>query len=458
MMAAGQLSLGESPRLAVPARFFVTAPLFGVLAAALMLWAGPGPYAVRWSTSVLAATHLLTLGYMAMVMFGALMQVFPVVVGQSFPRARGVSVVVHLLLTVGVALLVLGFLIAPARLTGVAAVVLAAAAGVLLAAAAAALARVGVRGPAARALALALAALLVTAGLGVWLALAYGGAVPPALGWVDDHVAWGLAGWLPLLVMAVGYQVVPMFQLTPAYPRWLRRGLGSWVFAGLALGVALRHAPVPAWAPAIVFGLVAGALAAFAGVTLELQRRRRRRLPDATVWYWQLGMAVLLAAAALWVAGRCWPALAADPRWALLLGALMILGFAIPVINGMLYKIVPFLVWLHLALAPGGGPRPEAGSAPHMRQIIPPRRAKAQFLVYAAGLALLLAGVAGAAPAFRPGAALFGIACLLLGKDILLALRVYAAAAGRPPHVPDGGVTRAPAGAGGPVPAPGHRS
>ena len=88
------------------------------------------------------------------------------------------------------------------------------------------------------------------------------------------------------------------------------------------------------------------------------RHRRRRGLADAAVWYWQLGMVCLAVAVVLWTAGRVWAPLATDPRYPVLLGALMIPGFALAVINGMLYKIVPFLVWLHLALAPAAPGRP----------------------------------------------------------------------------------------------------
>lgn len=438
-----QLSLDESPALTVPGRFFATAPAFGVVAAALMLWAGPGQFAGRWSPAVLATTHLLTLGYMAMVMFGALMQVFPVVVGQRFPRSRLISTWVHLFLCVGVVLLVLGFLGAPAWVMGAAAAALALGAGLLLGAAAMALSRVSVRGRSVRSLGLALGALLLTAAFGVWLALAYVGLTPPAFAWIDDHVAWGLAGWLPLLVIAVAYQVVPMFQLTPAYPGWLMRGLGGWIFGGLVLGLVLRHVAAPAWAPALAFGLVGVGLATFAVVTLALQHRRRRRLADATVWYWQLGMVCLAVAVVLWTAGRVWAPLATDPRYPVLLGALMIPGFALAVINGMLYKIVPFLVWLHLALAPAAPGRPGAGAAPHMKQVIPPAHAKRQFRVHLAGLILLLAGIAGIPLAFEAGAASFGLGCVLLERDVLLALRLYRRRAGS-----GGQASPEPAGAG----------
>ena len=72
-----------------------------------------------------------------------------------------------------------------------------------------------------------------------------------------------------LLVAGIADQVVPMFHITPPYPRWLSRG-----FAPL-MGVALA-----AWSALILGGweivaLAAGAMLAvgvaiFAGVTLYL--------------------------------------------------------------------------------------------------------------------------------------------------------------------------------------------
>jgi hypothetical protein len=48
-------------------------------------------------------------------------------------------------------------------------------------------------------------------------------------------------------------------------------------------------------------------------------------------------------------ADRRWvPTWAQAPQVDLLLGILLIFGFAVAVINGMLYKIVPFLAWFHL--------------------------------------------------------------------------------------------------------------
>ncbi len=52
-----KLQLSSTPPLGVPLRFFQTAPLFGIGAAALFAWGGAEPIAERWSPSV--AAHAL---------------------------------------------------------------------------------------------------------------------------------------------------------------------------------------------------------------------------------------------------------------------------------------------------------------------------------------------------------------------------------------------------------------
>ena len=81
MTPTAGLSLEQAPPFSVPLRFFLTAPWFLVVAALLILWQGPAIFASRWHPATLALTHLLTLGFMAQVMLGALLQMLPVVVG-----------------------------------------------------------------------------------------------------------------------------------------------------------------------------------------------------------------------------------------------------------------------------------------------------------------------------------------------------------------------------------------
>ena len=53
------LSLDQAPPFHIPARFFLTAPLFVLLAGLLLLWEGPSLLASRWLPLALAMTHLI---------------------------------------------------------------------------------------------------------------------------------------------------------------------------------------------------------------------------------------------------------------------------------------------------------------------------------------------------------------------------------------------------------------
>ncbi|MCC7279812.1 MAG: hypothetical protein IT487_16055, partial [Chromatiaceae bacterium] len=95
------LALDQAPPFPIPARFFLTAPLFAILAGLLLVWEGPALLASRWMPAALAAVHLITLGYLGQVMSGALLQLLPVVVGAPVPAVRWVGAVTHAGLALG---------------------------------------------------------------------------------------------------------------------------------------------------------------------------------------------------------------------------------------------------------------------------------------------------------------------------------------------------------------------
>ena len=111
MLNRAALSLEQAPPISVPLRFFLTAPLFLLGAGLLLLAYGPEALASRWSPVTLALTHLLTLGFLGMIMWGAMMQMLPVLAGSPVPAVLGASGVSHLLLGGGVVALVVGFLL-----------------------------------------------------------------------------------------------------------------------------------------------------------------------------------------------------------------------------------------------------------------------------------------------------------------------------------------------------------
>ena len=435
-MNGGKLFYGQSPPLSVPFRFFLSAPPFGLAASVVLLWAGPGAFAARWTPALLAVTHLATIGFLTMIMIGALVQVLAVVAGARLPGGTTTALLVHVALAAGAVLIAAGFLAQQPWLLQAAAASLAAGLGTVVAVSFLSLRGARSTGLVVTAIRLALTALLVTASLGAALALALArGWAAPFERLTDLHLQWGLIGWVLLLVAGVATQVVPMFQSTPDYSAGGMRAFFWTVFLALIAltALALLAAP-PGWSVAAKTA-IAASVAAFAAYTLALQAKRRRRAPDATLQFWRTGMWSLLAAGAVWVAAQLSPALGHWQGRDLLLGTLAIFGFAISVVNGMLYRIAPFLAWLHMQEAAGGAAVP-----PTLRKILPDRRCMWQWRIHCAALGLLLAAAAWPS-AFLHAAALCAAASfLLLWHNLLHTLRVrrafragLAEIPGRPP-------------------------
>ena len=80
------------------------------------------------------------------------------------------------------------------------------------------------------------------------------------------------------------------------------------------------------------------------------------------------------------------PAVGEWSGWPLLCGVLLLFGGFTTVIVGMLYKIVPFLIWLHLQNAGARGVL-----APNMKKIIAERAMDRQVRAHFAACALVLA-------------------------------------------------------------------
>lgn len=408
-----KLAYALSPAPQVPLRFLLAAPWFALLAALVLFGAGAPAFASRWTMPLLAATHLLTLGYLTMTMAGSMLQLLPVVAGIPVLLGRTGAAVTWGGLALGTPLLAgalglnLTFLFVPA------AAVLATGLAPLLACLARMLQRAAPAPslPMVRGMRIALAGLVLTVGLGITLACAFGGAaaVPVPL-LVDLHAAWGLLGWVLMLVVCVAFQVVPMFQSTRLYPAPVARWAALLLWTLLAAWSALRiGAPDRSW-PAVA--LLAAFAAAYAGLSAWLLAKPQRKQADASTLYWRLALSSLAASAVLAL-------LPAGGTLTLLAGIVFVAGFAMGVVNGMLYKIVPFLLWYHLQ----GAPNAAKGSVPKLREIIDDARAHRQFWWHAAALAALMGAALQPVWLARPAALLMAVACLHLAIDLARAAR-----------------------------------
>ena len=382
------LSFQQAPPFSVPFRFFITAPLFLLAAAVLLIFDDKSLMLTRHSPAALAATHLITLGFTSMVMCGALLQLLPVLSGIVLPHPTRTAWLIHVPLTLGAAGIASSFLWNLPWLMHFSMACLAASFGSLLLTLATSLWRAPTQSPSLSAMRLALVALAVTACLGLTLGMAR--RIPLSVPYqilADLHPLWGLYGWTTLLIMGMAYQLVPMFQLTSAYPAILTKCLAG----ALLMGLTVRT--LVAWIPAPMGELLARLVDAnlavvailFAIVTLRLQWQRKRKVSDTTLNFWQIGMGALLLAGGMGFLLQMLSDTHSETL-RLALGVLALMGFAVAIINGMLYKIVPFLAWFHLQSA-----YPRSKVVPNVRQIQSGFHAHVQMVLYLIALMVLMA-------------------------------------------------------------------
>lgn len=398
-----KLAFEHTPGLALPLRFLLAAPWFGALAGLLLVWQGVDAMSTRWAPATLAVTHLLTLGFLGMAMAGSLLQMVPVVAGVELHWARRLGPVIWGALAGGALLLAAGFLHGLPWCLRAAGILLAGAFILLVAVLARALSQRSAPNalPVVAGMRQALLALACAVTIGVALAAFLVGAVRlRVMEWTNVHAAWALVGWVGVLVVSVVFQVVPMFQSTQVFPRHLAFTLPPLCLAGLVLwsaGYLLNQ--TWQWFGA---GLVSACLGLFAIYTLVLLFRRKRAA-DASTWYWWLSLGSLLASVAAY--------LSIDN--ALVLGVLFIGGFAMSAVNGMLYKIVPFLLWYH---------GQHAGcDVPGVRQLMPESEPRVQFAWHAASVAMLLAAAIAPGWLAQLAGAVLAVSCMRLGFDLALA-------------------------------------
>lgn len=418
------LRLDQAPPLAVPAAFFLIAPIGLVAAGGLLLAEGAGALATPWAPATLALTHLGTLGLLAPVMMGALYQLAPVLAGAPVGRVR-LAHVVQMLWAVGVAGLASGLLAGtrPGLLMALSA--LTPAVVVFLVQLGLALGRAPTRNQTVQGMRLAVGLFALVAFLGIWMAHGHlGDPFPGPRGlWIQVHLCAGLLGWVGGLLTAVSWQILPMFYLARPFPSWTMRAGRGLVAAGVLLPVgvlALQWAGVVTGKSAVYLAGLLALPAVFAVWVLHpvaamygLAHRRRRR-PEPSLTAWRVGLAVGPVLAVLAVLAVPSP----NPRFGLLLGWLAIFGWAGMIIHGMLTRIVPFLGWFHWYSALAG-----KQPVPSLRDMLPARSVRVgtwlHLVAVGIGVAAILTGADALARLAGGGVLATG---MVMGAELLTVL------------------------------------
>ncbi|MCW8956327.1 MAG: hypothetical protein OQL09_05545 [Gammaproteobacteria bacterium] len=388
-----QLSLGQAPSIATPLRFLITAPLFAIAAALLFIINGPEMFQSRWLPNTLAATHLITLGFVTMSMMGALFQLLPVLAGSIFPKSSITSPLIHTLFSSGVICFTMGLANSQPLLIKIALFLLLPALLIFLIGASISLYKAQSSHASVRGMKYSILALWITLILGTILASGHGWQQLSLLRqFTELHVAWASIGWITLMTIAIAFQVIPMFQVTNSYPNIIQRALIPGIFITMVCWTLSRYFTLSSiinlsWLSTALELIICLLLLTHVVVSIRLQMQRKKRLIDSSLYFWLTGLISLAISIALFLYSKI-----SISDQSMLLGLLFFSGFVSSIINGMYYKIIPFLIWLNLNRKLAFTNR-TLSSIPTMNEVIPFKQSFTQFLLHIASITMTIAAV-----------------------------------------------------------------
>ncbi|MEO5328693.1 MAG: hypothetical protein H7829_10660 [Magnetococcus sp. THC-1_WYH] len=387
MFSTGGLHIDQAPPLHLPFRFFVTAPIFLILTAVSLLVHGQNLLITPLAPETIATVHLIVLGWICMVMFGAMIQMIPVLAGVPVPWPRLVPWV-HGLLVMGVVTMFLGLTtqIHPWMLLfasfGLGGAVILFTIPVLKG-----LFQTPSRHPTVMAMRIATFCLLGVLILGgIFLGeYAHGFLDMDRIALVMTHLLWGLMGWVGVLIVGVSFQVLPMFTMAQEIPRkHAFLILSGWSLFLIGQPLTLYFSNTGQWIFWLPAAFFFAAIFLYGKSMVVMLGGRKRRKIDATLRFWFLGFASGLVSLILMVS---WTVL--DAEWnRFLFGGVFLLGCVSSILLGMLMKIIPFLVWFHRFSRLAG-----LVEIPMMDDLIPPLALRWQFPTHLLVVILMIMAV-----------------------------------------------------------------
>lgn len=414
--AAGRAPGAMSPApnaMHLAGEHFAAATMYLLAGALGLVWVAPDLAAGAYpSPHVAAVTHLFTLGWITMTIFGALAQLLPVALGAPLRSTRvghasfwsfapgvgifaaGVADGSTVLRHAGIALVGLGVLLAIGNI-------------------AATLPRARARDVTWAAIALAITFLGSTLALGAVLLhnMQTGFIAAERTRVLAVHLHVAIIGWALVMIAGVSHRLLPMFLLAHgADTRWTRRSLAMLAVGVpvLTVGIIAQRA-APSWAGV---ALIEAGVACFLHQVYAFHRVRVKRRLDVAMRFVATALGFLLVSALLgpvvFMAGVRHNRL--DTAYV----AIGLLGGIVLFIVGFFYKIVPLLAWTVRYRGRLGKEH-----VPTVAETFSARVAHVQLGAMTLAIALIGIGIgAGSVALVRAGAILFVLAVALFASQL----------------------------------------
>ncbi len=335
------LTLEQAPPYIIPIKFYLTAVLY-LIAFSIMTFTYALHVSSRYEYEVIAITHIFTIGFIAHIMFGSLFQMLPVMLSTAYTNVVKNAKTIHIFLNIGIIAFVIGFLLnsTPFLYLG----------GILLALSFLYFCFLSLKTIFLSEAFNALVQNFVASFVALLIAVVFGfTALLGHFGFVDTikygniHIAFMLFGWVFILIISVSYKIIPMFFVAKEFPSFLQKRLYiiQLILLFLFAYAQMQEESLLLLASKILLSSSVIIFAIFSIKRLK-QRKRARKDISVTLWYFAMGNAILTSLLFIF-------ANLLHVNISFYIGFFALFGTIYPLINAMLYKIIPFLTWFHLS-------------------------------------------------------------------------------------------------------------
>ncbi|MGU3400669.1 hypothetical protein ACLBWS_13140 [Brucellaceae bacterium D45D] len=413
---------------------YFAASLFFLIVGTGLMAAGFGyPFDDMRAPETLIIVHIVAIGWLSLLMCGALLQFVPVLVAKPLQLA-GAGLPALLFLLTGLAGLLggfagmAGFWNGPSWLLPASALFLTTGFAIIVLMLGVTIWNARPLALPARFVSIGLICVMVVAVLGSLFTMVLSGAVEQvfflnlAASSLSIHVVLGLGGWMTFTAMGVSYQLLTMFMLAPETAKrttHLVWAVGAAALALLSFSIIFLALGYDRVDPVLLLALVLG-VASF-GLYMHdvrsIYAQRKRKVIElnsaASIPAFSAMLLSLIIAVALPWTGSADGIVAA-------LVYLFAFGWLTGLSLAQLYKIVPFLTWLECY-----GPVMGKVMTPRVQDIVVESRSRLWFFVYYAGVAIsVFALIIADTVAFRVGCGLNLIAIVALSVQFIRARRL----------------------------------
>ena len=395
MTQNNQIASSLSPSFGLVAKYFVAAIASYIIVSFLLVLNYNSIGGHYFQPKILALVHITTLGWITMIIFGAMFQLIPVVLEVKLFSELLAEIQFWLYLT-GVTGLVTAFWSFD---TGIhmtlSAAFLAAAMLLFIINITVTMFKVKKWNITGVYLAAALFYLLSTAAAGLLLAVNLGFPFIQGshLQYLKLHVDVALIGWVAMVIMGVSYKLIPMFTLSHGYS--LRNGKIAFVLinAGLlGLTAVMHYAKISSVYYIFIIITASGVMFFLRQIRIIISKRIRKRL-DVGMLHSAAAYIIMLFITILGVilAFINFKDLPLEMNLTFIYGYGALFGFFSMLTVGQMYKILPFLVWYHKYSSKVG-----LEKVPMLREMFSEFWARMEFYLMTAGFVLAAAGFASA--------------------------------------------------------------